>query len=69
MKKHIVLVLLLVVTISWGQSNSKKEIDFKNYIETLTELKDGYVFKECSHLQKDYLTTDSCDVSFQTKVY
>ncbi len=41
-----------------GQSISKKETDFKKYIETLPELTDGYSFKECKHV---ITIPDTCD--------
>jgi hypothetical protein len=72
MKKQFASVLLFVTAISYGQSNSKtiegngKETDFKNYIESLVELKDGYVFKECSHLYTSSI--DTCDKAYAYKM-
>ena len=72
MKKQFASVLLFVTAISYGQSNSKtiegigKEADFKNYIESLVELKDGYVFKECSHLYTSSI--DTCDKTYAHKM-
>ena len=47
MKKHFSLIFLLVASISWGQSNLEKENRFKEFLNSITELKNGYVFTEC----------------------
>lgn len=46
----LLVIFIFIVSISMGQSNLKKEIDFKKYIESLPELTNGYIFKECKHI-------------------
>jgi hypothetical protein len=47
MKKHFSLIFLLVASISWGQSNLERENRFKKFLNSIPELKNGYVFTEC----------------------
>ena len=47
MKKHFLLIFLLVASISLGQSNLERENRFKEFLNSITELKNGYVFTEC----------------------
>jgi hypothetical protein len=54
----LLAIFIFIVSISKGQSNFKKETDFKNYIETLPELTNGYTFKECKHI---ITIPDTCD--------